>query len=137
MKRPALRALAVATLGVLAPCLAMSAAQAGAKEQFLADLQRALASGDGAWLANHVDYPLRVQGRHRAFIKSKYAFLAANPNLFGSKLRADVMAQRPDELSSNWQGMMIGSGEHNIWARDTAANPARPDYRIFAINGAN
>jgi hypothetical protein len=80
---------------------------------------------------------LTVSGRRKAFIKSKYAFLTSNPNLLGAKLRADVMAQKPEDLSSNWQGMMIGSGEHNVWVRNAAPDPARPDYRIFAINGAN
>ena len=135
MKRLAI--LAVAALLAGTPGLPASASPAGAKERFLADLQQALGRSDGAWLAGHIDYPLTVRGRHRALIKSKYAFLTSSPGLLGPKLRADVMAQRPQDLFSNWQGMMIGSGDHNIWVHDASPDPSRPDYRIFAINGAN
>ncbi len=118
-------------------CLPATAASAGPREAFLAHLQLAIRQNDMAWLGAHLDYPVTIRGRYRIVLKDRDAFSKFTPMSIGPKLRADILAEKPEDLSYNWQGMMIGSGQHNIWVRDASPDPSRPDYRIFAMTGAN
>lgn len=118
-------------------CLLAFAAHAEPREAFLAQLKQAIRQNDLAWLGAHLDYPVTIRGKRRIVIKTRDAFAKFDPALIGPKLKADILAQKPEDLSSNWQGMMIGSGQHNIWVRDASPDPNRPDYRVFAMTGAN
>ena len=137
MKRLAAKRLAAILSAGFFTCLPATAAWAGAREAFLAHLQQAVRQNDLAWLGAHLDYPVTIRGKHRIVLKNRDAFAKLDPTLIGPRLRADILAQRPEDLSSNWQGMMIGSGQHNIWVRDASPDPSRPDYRVFAMIGAN
>ena len=119
----------------LAVCLLPATAFAGAKERFLSELQLAVSRQDTNWLGAHADYPVAIRGKRRVVIKSRSNFAMWDPNqLLTPELQADILAEKPDDLFVNWQGMMIGSGERNIWVRDISPDPSRPDYRIFAID---
>src|SRR6186713_1997661 len=88
-------------------CLPATVAWAGAREAFLAHLQQALRQNDLTWLGAHLDYPVTIRGKRRIVLKNRDAFAKLDPTLIGPRLRADILAQRPEDLSSNWQGMMI------------------------------
>ena len=135
--RPVMKYVATATLAI-ALGLAAFAAKAGPKERFLADLQQAVRDKDTAWFSSHIDYPMTVRGKNKLVIRSPSQVAKNGPDAFiGPKLRSDVLAQKPEDLFSNWQGMMIGSGDHNVWAHETTPDSDRPDYRIFSINGGS
>ncbi len=126
-----------ALLAGLLCCVAVPAAWAGPREVFLAHLQQAIRQNDMGWLGAHLDYPVTIRGKRRTVLKTRDSFAKFDPALIGPRLRADILAQRPEDLSSNWQGMMIGSGQHNVWVRDASSDPSRPDYRVFVMIGAN
>ena len=54
--------------------------------------------------------------------------------LFGAKLRAAMLAQDPESVFENAQGLMIGEGRYNVWIRDTCDGDA-VRYQMTAING--
>jgi hypothetical protein len=106
------------------------------KEAFVMALQQAIRTGDKSWLADHVRYPLRYNGRSNISIRNKAAFVKNNPTIIGRKLRAAVLAQDPENVFENWQGMMIGEGNHNIWVRDAGSSGVDQHYELITINDA-
>jgi hypothetical protein len=47
-----------------------------------------------------------------------------------------VLAQDPENVFENWQGMMVGEGNHNIWVRDAGSSGLNQHYELIAINDA-
>lgn len=131
-----MKSLAIALLAGAIACLAGSA-YAGPREIFLTHLQQAIRQNDMGWIGSHLSFPVTIRGKHRLVLRSRQAFTNFDPALIGPTLRAAVLAEKPDDLFLNWQGMMIGSGQHNLWVCDVSADPSKPDYRIFAMMGAN
>ena len=60
----------------------------------------------------------------------------SDAGLISDRLRAAVLAQEPDRVFKNWQGVMIGDGSNNMWARDARAGEATR-YGIVMINASN
>ena len=106
------------------------------KYAFVRDLQQALRKDDRGWIADHMQYPVRYHGRVANVIRNRNEFVRNYAGLISERLRAAVMAQEPDRVFENWQGMMIGDGAHNIWVRDVAAGDATR-YGIVTINDSN
>jgi hypothetical protein len=104
------------------------------KETLVMALQQAVRNGDKSWLADHTRYPLRFNGRANISIRNKTSFVKNYPTIIGSKLRAAVLAQDPENVFENWQGMMVGEGNHNIWIRDAGSNGLDQHYELIAIN---
>ena len=97
-------------------------------------LQQAIRTGDKSWLADHTRYPLRYNGRSNISIRNKASFVKNYPTIIGRKLRAAVLAQDPENVFENWQGMMVGEGNHNIWVRDAGSSGLDQHYELIAIN---
>lgn len=126
----------------LASCLVLIAIATGApaaaqeiplKQQFVADLQNALRANDKNWLAGHMRYPVRYYGKRTMLIRNK-AWLANNyKSVIGAKLCTAVLAQDPGNVFENWQGLMVGEGNHNIWVRNTG-DGSHEHYEIITIN---
>lgn len=128
-------------LAASAPFVLISAAgvaqeQIPPKQAFVQDLQRALRNDDRGWIADHMSYPVRYHGRVASVIRSRNDFVRNYAGLVSDRLRGAILAQRPDEVFENWQGMMVGDGTHNMWVRDTAAGDATR-YEIVTINDSN
>ena len=112
------------------------AAEAGPpdKPATVMQFQQAVRTDDKAWLAAHTRYPLGYFGRRKLVVSDTAAFLHNYALLFSATLRAAVLAQDPQAVLENAQGLMIGEGRYNVWIRDTGdGDIAR--YQIVAING--
>ena len=105
------------------------------KFAFVDELQKALRTDDHAWLADHIRYPLRHHGRMAVVIRSKSDFMRNYPALVSDKLRRAILAQQPQQIFENWQGVMVGDVAHNIWLRE-AGEGESARYEIVAINDA-
>lgn len=88
-------------------------------------------ANDKTWLAANTRYPLSYFGNQKLVIHDKAAFFH---RLFGAKLRAAMLAQDPESVFENAQGLMIGEGRYNVWIRDTGDGDA-VRYQMIAING--
>ena len=99
-------------------------------------LQHAIRTDDKAWLADHTRYPLRYNGRSDIAIRNKASFFKNYPTIIGEKLRAAVLAQDPQNAFENWQGIMVGEGNYNIWIRDAGSSGLDQHYELITINDA-
>lgn len=106
------------------------------KYAFVRDLQQALRKNDRGWIADHLHYPVRYNGRVANVIRNRNDFVRNYAGLVSDRLRAAVLAQEPDRVFENWQGIIIGDGGHNMWARDTEAGEAAR-YGIVTINASD
>jgi hypothetical protein len=106
------------------------------KQAFLHDLQHALRKDDRVWIADHMRYPARYNGRVANVIRNRNDFVRNYSVLISDRLRAAVLSQLPDKVFENWQGMMIGDGTHNMWVRDAASGDGTR-YEIVTINDSN
>jgi hypothetical protein len=96
--------------------------------------QQAVRANDKTWLAAHTRYPLNYFGRRKLVIRDRVGFLRDYSLLFGAQLRAAVLAQNPQNVFENAQGLMIGEGRTNVWIRNTGDGET-VRYQIIAING--
>ena len=104
------------------------------KPATVTQFQQAVRANDKAWLAANTRYPLSYFGRRKLVVRDKTAFLRNYPLLFRKELRTAILAQNPESVFENAQGLMIGEGRYNVWIRD----PGDGDtfrYQIVAING--
>lgn len=103
------------------------------KQAFVVALQQAIRANDKSWLAEHTRYPLRYYGHRKIPINNKAAFLKNYPTIIGAKLRGFVLAQDPENVFENWQGLMVGDGSYNIWIRNEGED-LNERYLIITIN---
>jgi hypothetical protein len=108
-------------------------AVAPAKSAIVRDLQRALRDHDRAWLAERIRYPLRYHGHVVAVIRNRGEFLRNYDSVVSDRLRTAILMQEPGRVFENWQGMMVGSGTHNMWLRESGEGEAAR-YEIVTIN---
>lgn len=135
-RRRALACLAAAAFNLLVPACGEAEEAAPPKQTFLRDLQQALRNDDRGWIADHLRYPLRHHGRVANVIRNRSDFVRNYAGLISDRLRAAVLAQQPDKVFENWQGLMIGDGTHNMWVRDTASGDVAR-FRIVTINNSD
>ncbi len=87
---------------------------AGRAKRFLAELQAAVRSGDKKALSSLVGYPVHVfQQGHNSELTTPKGLIRRLPSIVTPNLKKAVLAQSPDCLFANGQGVMIGRGE--IW----------------------
>jgi hypothetical protein len=96
---------------------------------FLAKLKAAVGSDDKEQIAGMVAYPLRVfEGDSKRAIHSPREFTADYNHLLAPSVKRAVLAQSPDCLFANYQGVMIDNGV--IWFRE----PRNSTFKIITIN---
>lgn len=105
------------------------------KSATVRQFQQALRASDKAWLAAHTRYPFNYFGQRKLVIRDRAGFLRNYTSLFGAKLRAAILAQDPERVFENAQGLMIGEGRYNVWIRDASDGDGASRYQIVAING--
>jgi hypothetical protein len=103
------------------------------KQVFVVALQQAIRDTDKTWLAEHTRYPLRYYGHRKIPIRNKAAFVKNYATIIGPKLRAFVLAQDPENVFENYQGMMVGDGNYNVWVSDEGGVDHQ-DFRLVTIN---
>lgn len=81
-------------------------------------LQAAIRTDDKDWLVAHLHFPVRYFGETKQSIRSKEWFLRHYDTIIGSKLKANLLAQDPEQYFKNYQGLMVGDGGRNIWFQD-------------------
>ncbi len=125
----------LAVLSVLMALAEPSQAQseAASKSAFVRELQKAIRTDDRSWLADRIQYPLRHHGRVATVIRTRSDFMRNYGAIVSDRLRAAILAQEPDKIFENWQGVMVGDGGHNIWLRETGEGDAAR-YEIVTIN---
>lgn len=128
-------AIVTAMLLLLAGLAGASHAQSevALKSAFVRELQKAIRNDDMQWLADHIQYPLRHHGRVATVIRNRADFVRNYPVIISDKLRATILAQVPEKIFENWQGVMIGDGGHNIWLRESGEG-SNIRYEIVTIN---
>lgn len=104
-------------------------------EQFLANLQKAVAQEDKVAVSKMVSYPIDVHIHGKSKEIGKSATLVENyAAIMTDKVTAAIKDQKPGDLFVNAQGVMIGDGE--IWytavCQDAACDQA--PVQIIAIN---
>lgn len=104
------------------------------KQKFVVQLKEAIRTNDKAWLADHARFPLRYFGRTTKQIADKASFIRHYPALIGDKLRAGILAQDPERVFENYQGLMIGDGPINIWVRQRGDDGLSDVFDIITIN---
>jgi hypothetical protein len=110
--------------------------EAAPKFAFVRELQKAIRADNRAWLADHVQYPLRHHGRIAMIIRDRSDFVRNYATIVSDRLRTAILAQEPDKVFENWQGVMVGNGNHNMWLRESGENDDLR-YEIVTINDMN
>jgi hypothetical protein len=111
-------------------------ADVSTKQKFVAALQNAVRADDKNWLADHMSYPVNYFGKRKVVIRNRAAFIGNYSAFLSPKLRASVLAQDPASVFENWQGVMIGGGNQNIWVTRVGDAENAP-YQIITINDAD
>ena len=141
------KALILAFTGILAlsaPAMAQTAADTDKSldglfgdhkpyADFLAKLQKAVASDDKETVAGMVDYPFQARIDGKAVkIKDAKHFVADYDKVVTAKVKASVAKQTYPTLFANWQGVMIGDGE--LWFSEVGKYEQHMAVKITAIN---
>lgn len=106
-------------------------------EKAFAVLQAAVAADDRSKVADHILYPLRVngwtdeiKGKGTVQFETKPELLANYDEIFTPRIKAAIIKQKTADLFVNWQGVMVGNGE--AWVSVSEKKPHR--YGIIAVN---
>ena len=103
------------------------------------ELQEAVRNGDKDWFVSHLHFPVRYFGKTKRVIRSKDWVLSHYDTVIGPELKASILAQDPEDIFKNYQGIMVGGGSRNIWLNDFgdpgAGSPSR--YEIITINNSD
>ena len=103
---------------LLYPIVVMRAAQAEddvpPKLAFVAPLQKAVGADDKAWLVAHLHVPVHYYGAKTRVIRSRAWFLSHYASVMSKEVKAAVLAQDPDQVFENWQGLMVGDRGRNL-----------------------
>ncbi len=75
-----------------------------------------------------------MAARRRKSFPNQAWFLRRYATVIGPKLKAAVLAQDPEQVFENWQGLMVGEGSRNIWVRIVGPD-LEPKYEIITIDG--
>jgi hypothetical protein len=129
-------ASAIALLIAIDADAALAESASNPKSALVAELQEAVRTDDRAWLAAHLHFPVRYYGRKDELIRSKAWFNKHYAIVIGPELKAANLAQDPEDIFENWQGIMVGEGSRNIWLRNFGAD-TELKYEIITINNSD
>jgi hypothetical protein len=99
-------------------------------------LQAAIRTDDKDWFVSHLHFPVRYFGETKQTIRSKDWFLRHYDTIIGPKLKANLLAQDPEQYFKNYQGLMVGDGGRNIWFQDFGEGNGFK-YEIITINNSD
>ncbi|MBP3965672.1 hypothetical protein [Paenibacillus lignilyticus] len=94
-------------------------------------VKTAIAEGDKVTVANHILYPLRVNGTSGSLlIKTRRDFVDRYDAIIDKSIKQAIAEQSADQVFVNYQGVMVGNGD--IWFGGSADKPQV--IGIIAIN---
>jgi hypothetical protein len=106
-------------------------------EKTFAAVQAAVAVNARSKVADHILYPLRVNGwkdevKGKGTVKfdTRQEVLDNYDEIFTPQIKTALAKQKVAELFVNWQGVMVGNGE--IWLSVSEKEPRR--YGIISVN---
>ena len=83
-----------------------------AVEQFLGQLEDAVAKGDRIQVSGMIEFPIVVEiAGKRSTLRNRSELLKYYDVAFDSKVKGFIAKQRFSDLFCNWRGIMIGRGE--------------------------
>jgi hypothetical protein len=138
-----MRALVLASLSWLLFAAATARAEDAdiqiPETEIILAMQAAVRADDKAWFAAHLHLPVRYYGKTFHMIRSKAWFLKHYETVIGPELRANILAQDPENYLKNYQGLMVGEGSRNIWFQDFGDPGAEipSNYEIITINNSD
>lgn len=101
---------------------------AAAFSHYLNKLQKDVAAGNKAAVAESIAYPLRVNNNGKSVdIRTKKEFIAKYNSIMTASVKKQLLAQKEDKVTVNWKGVMIGGGA--LWIGQFGEN-----IGVFAIN---
>jgi hypothetical protein len=98
-------------------------------------MQAAVRADDKQWFAEHLHLPVRYYGKTFRMIRSKEWFLKHYTTIIGPEFKAAILAQDPETYLKNYQGLMVGHGNRNIWLRDFGEGNTGK-YEMITINNS-
>ncbi|MFF2482320.1 hypothetical protein [Paenibacillus sp. NPDC058071] len=121
-------------LGVIAvnlidnPYAAAGITNPTAFNHFLSKLQKDVAAGNKAEVADSIAYPLRVNHNGKSLeIKTKKQFIANYDSIMTAAVKKKLLAQKADKVTVSWKGVMVGGGE--LWIGQFGER-----IGVFAVN---
>jgi hypothetical protein len=103
------------------------------------ELQEAVWNSDKDWFVSHLHFPVRYFGKTKRVIRTKDWFLSHYDTVIGPALKASILAQDPEDIFKNYQGLMVGGGSHNVWLENFGdpgvGIPSR--FEIITINNSD
>lgn len=137
-----MRSLILASLSYLLLAAATARAEDGdfkiPETEIILAMQAAVRADDRQWFAAHLHLPVRYYGKTNRTISSKDWFLSHYATIIGPELKANILAQDPENYLKNYQGLMVGEGSRNIWLEDVgdAGGGVASSYQIITINNS-
>ena len=100
--------------------------------EFFEKLKKAITDNDKNWIAENLNYPLKINVKdYDKIIKSEAEFSSIYNNVFNCNVRFAITQQSIKTLFKNWSGVMIGSGE--VWFIETINESGDVKLYITAI----
>lgn len=96
------------------------------------EVNSAVASDDKEKLADHILYPLAVNGPKPLSIETKEQLIEQYDSIFTASVKEALANQKEDELFVNYKGVMVGNGA--IWFGVVANEGDKEKYGMIAVN---
>ena len=106
------------------------------KQKFVVALQNAIRTDDKNWLADRMSYPVNYFGKRKVVIRNRAAFIGNYSSFSFRSCAPQCWRRDPANVFENWQGVMIGGGNQNIWVTKVGDADSAP-YQIITINDAD
>lgn len=105
-------------------------------ESFVSKIQEYIINGNKEQLATQVTYPItaKINGKV-TIIHTKDEFIKNYDQIFDSNYKQVISKAYTKYLFANWQGIMLGGGQYNMWIHNSAvSNADTSKLMIKAIN---
>ncbi|MBU3160805.1 hypothetical protein KPL37_13750 [Clostridium frigoris] len=104
-------------------------------EEFASEIQSYVVNGDKQQLAEQIKYPINAKINGKVVkIQNKDYFIKNYDQIFHPKYKAAISDSFTKNLFVNYQGIMFGQDEFNIWINEVTPSGGIPKLMITAIN---
>jgi len=105
-------------------------------EKFVSKIQGYIINNNKEQIADYITYPITVKINGKAtVIKTRAEFIKNYSLIFNSNYKQVISKAYTKYLFANWQGVMFGEGQYNMWIYDSViSNGGVSKLMISAIN---